>query len=686
MLRWRNEHKFQRHTFSWRASTGWWTSNSEEFFVKVQVNGKSYYINDSSGKKEIAKYIVFKDEFTKRTTEKSTNNLSVTVDENEIDLERYEPCRFKKITVTDEGKPIDLFDEGALKIDQDEKKEFAVSEKIFFEFDKWDVTPSAQGVLDGIATFLLDSPFVPVTLGAHCDARGDHAYNDPLSFRRAASSVAYLVSKGVSSTRIKSMGYGKRKPYIHGEDLSEEQHRLNRRVTVEFNISGGDAESIVFSAIAPDKTIKKELLLEVSDYKVQKCLRKDLNDAHDDKVYVIEQTREGKSEPKDYPFNRVNHEIFSDSTRYKLAPLDFILPHKVTPNKFLYYINSCRYYSDKEKATVVANVYPDIKWDFHVFGKLSNPLDATWQGLDTAGVEEMKEISGKIAAQTRWKQAETAFGAALNANWNKIGENKYDKSFAVGGQYENYFKKFYELFNSLKGISDLITSVTGGGVKKVTGEKFVVDIQIIQPNVCAGAEWLLDRASDNGRINSKIGTLIKPYFNAEPFIGVAATFDLLAMAVRAANPAAGEIFSRVRAWAARGYDSERFSLKFKMWIDAILTGSIDGSISGEGNTESTGDLKFEVELTSKIDIELTAGLELTAKLVIVKVGRQAEKKVNGVKKAKGIGIEGMGAASVSSGTIGIELGGKSLNLSKMMVCFSNQYYYCKSVPQRHWSL
>ena len=59
-----------KDTFRWRSSTGWWTSDSEEFFIKVQVNGKSYYINDASGKKETAKYIVFEDEITKRMTGK----------------------------------------------------------------------------------------------------------------------------------------------------------------------------------------------------------------------------------------------------------------------------------------------------------------------------------------------------------------------------------------------------------------------------------------------------------------------------------------------------------------------------------------------------------------------------------------------------------------------------------------
>lgn len=599
-----------KDTFSWRASTGWWTSNSEEFYVKVQVSGKSYYIKDAGGNEEIAKHIIFEDENTKRTTEKSTNNLPVTIDENEIDLERYEPCRFKAITVTDEGDDIPLFEEGALKLGQDRKKEFAVSENIFFEFDKWDVTPSAQGVLDGIATFLLDSPFVPVTLGAHCDARGSHEYNDALSFRRAASSVEYLVSKGVSSSRIKSKGYGKRKPIIPGEDLSEEEHRQNRRVTVKFNISGGDAESIVFNTIAPDKSMAKILPLKVENYNVKKCLRKDLNDSHDDKVYVVELTAKGKSNPYDYAFDKIEHKVYSDSTGYKLAPLDFILPHKTTPNKFLYYINSCRYYSDKDKATLVTNVYPDIKWDFHFFLNLSNALSVKWQKLGFAKHKEMQSKAGKLGAEKRWQQTDIDFGVILEAQWNKRSKDDYKDKTELTLKIEARIKTLYEIFSQIKEASKLISGGTKAKAVATVGKRFPLGVEIKPPNFCLGAEWQLARGIKNGKKTSEIGTLIEFYFKAEPLIALELTLDLLQGVISTTGPAA-PILSAIRDWLK---DDKTSNLTIDLYVDLIIFGEIKvPDLSLAYNTAS--DSSDPAQITS-LDASATIGLKLEAGLVV----------------------------------------------------------------------
>ncbi|WP_165750320.1 OmpA family protein [Cellulophaga sp. Z1A5H] len=646
-----------KDTYKWRAGTGYLRTDNEEYYIKVKILGKSYLIYNLQGQKRIAEFVVFKNDITKTTTEKSTSTLPAKVDQSEINLERYEPCRFKTISIKDDLNEIVLFDEGNLKIEETSKTKFAISEYIYFEFEKYDLTPSAKEVLNNISTFLLDNPFVPCTLGAHCDIRGSHEYNDPLSNQRAISAVNYLVQKGVSSTRITAKGYGKRRLYIKGENISESQHKMNRRVTIQFNVYGGDAESIKLSAIAPDINLKKDFLLKVDNYKVKACLRRGFKQKHDDLVYVVESIQGVKSFPNHYPNDNVNHKIYSDSTKFKLIPLDFILPHKVTPNKFLYYINSCRYYSNEKKATVQLDVYPDIKWDFHVFGKLKNPLGVKWSGLDTKGVEEMRSVSGKIAAQKRWKKTEAAFGFALNANWNKTGVDTYDENFAVGYTYENSFKKLYNLFTSLKGISSTIAEFTGGKAKKIASKKVGVKIEVTPPNVSLGAEWQLARASDYGKVNVKIGTLIKIYLKAEPIIGLDITFDLLGLVVKGAsvattgNTAAADLFLMIRDWAERGYDSERVSVSFKMWIDAILSSSINGSLDGEFNTESKGDTQIAFMMNSKISVELSVGVELTGKVVIIKTGVK-----NG--KATGVTGEATGKITASSGKLGIVLGGR----------------------------
>jgi outer membrane protein OmpA-like peptidoglycan-associated protein len=75
-----------------------------------------------------------------------------------------------------------------------------------------------------------------IELGSHTDCRASQAYNMKLSDRRAKSSAAYIVSKGIDKNRITGKGYGESELTNDCEcegnkksDCSEEQHQLNRR-------------------------------------------------------------------------------------------------------------------------------------------------------------------------------------------------------------------------------------------------------------------------------------------------------------------------------------------------------------------------------------------------------------------------------------------------------------------------
>ncbi|WP_282057199.1 OmpA family protein [Maribacter luteus] len=642
---------FIQDTYKWRAGTGWITSNSEEFYVKIKVIGKSYYVADKSGDHKIAQHVVFKDKITKKSTKKSTSDLPVKIDENEIDLERYEPCRFKKITVIDEGETIELFEEGKLKIDEDHKKDFAVSEKIYFDFEKWNIKPGAKEVLDGIATFLLDSPFVPVTLGAHCDSRGTNEYNDKLSNNRAIAAVDYLVGKGVSRTRITARGYGKRKPYIKGNNLSEAEHQLNRRVTIQFNIHGGDAESIIFNTIAPDKSLEKEIVLKVDDYKVNKCLRRELSDKHDDKVHVVESIKGIKSEAKAYPKGNVNHKVYSDSTRFKLSPFDFILPHTAVPNQFLYYINSCRYYSDRKKATVVAYVYPDIKWTLLFFLNLTNELSVKWQNFSAKEHKEMQSKAGKIGAEKRWKQKDASIGFSLDAEWNKMSANNYQTKTSLKAQYESKFKKLYDIFGGLGDISKAITSKTKGNVRNIGFKNTPISFVVQPPNLNIEGVWYLKRAVKNKKQTFNLGTQVEITFMAKPLIGLEMTVDLIGAAVGAAagaisggaaSPGAMRIYNTIKDKLNTGIDlgDDDVGLKadLDIFVDLVISSVITTDIGFSYNTAGDFDPEVKLELRNKLSVELKAGVIVKGEIALVVVS------VKGYFKA-----EASGKASITFG-------------------------------------
>jgi len=97
----------------------------------------------------------------------------------------------------------------------------------FFDYDKADIRADAREALAGNATWLKKYPSVQFTLEGHTDERGTAQYNLALGDRRANAAKDYLVSLGVDSARIKSVSYGKERPFATGHD--EDSWQKNRR-------------------------------------------------------------------------------------------------------------------------------------------------------------------------------------------------------------------------------------------------------------------------------------------------------------------------------------------------------------------------------------------------------------------------------------------------------------------------
>lgn len=100
-------------------------------------------------------------------------------------------------------------------------------EDVFFDTDRFDLTPEARGVLAKNASWLQQYPTVTILLEGHCDERNTREYNLALGERRANSVRDYLMSLGVAGSRMRTISYGEEKPFAIGS--SEEAWRLNRR-------------------------------------------------------------------------------------------------------------------------------------------------------------------------------------------------------------------------------------------------------------------------------------------------------------------------------------------------------------------------------------------------------------------------------------------------------------------------
>ncbi len=102
-----------------------------------------------------------------------------------------------------------------------------MEEDIHFDFDKYNLTPTAQENLLRKAEWLRQNPDVTVTIEGHADERGTNEYNLALGDRRADSAKGFLVNLGISASRLTTISYGEERPLCN--ESNEECWSKNRR-------------------------------------------------------------------------------------------------------------------------------------------------------------------------------------------------------------------------------------------------------------------------------------------------------------------------------------------------------------------------------------------------------------------------------------------------------------------------
>jgi peptidoglycan-associated lipoprotein len=106
-----------------------------------------------------------------------------------------------------------------------------VGDRVFFGFDKSDLTPEARATLDRQAAWLNQYPRVTISIEGHADERGTREDNLALGERRADAVKKYLTARGVDANRVATISYGKERPQVLGSN--EAAWAQNRRgVTV----------------------------------------------------------------------------------------------------------------------------------------------------------------------------------------------------------------------------------------------------------------------------------------------------------------------------------------------------------------------------------------------------------------------------------------------------------------------
>ena len=111
-----------------------------------------------------------------------------------------------------------------------------VLEDLYYDVNKYNIRPDAAVVLDKLAKLLKENPDINIEVGSHTDCRAPADYNLRLSQNRSESVVNYLVSKGITRTRLVPKGYGESRLVNKCADripCTEEEHQANRRTVIE---------------------------------------------------------------------------------------------------------------------------------------------------------------------------------------------------------------------------------------------------------------------------------------------------------------------------------------------------------------------------------------------------------------------------------------------------------------------
>ena len=105
--------------------------------------------------------------------------------------------------------------------------------RIYFEFDRAELSSEAREILARVADLMKASPKKFLTVEGNCDDRGTNEYNLALGQRRADSTARYLQSLGVDRKRMKTISYGEEKPIC--TEATETCWRKNRNATFVYS-------------------------------------------------------------------------------------------------------------------------------------------------------------------------------------------------------------------------------------------------------------------------------------------------------------------------------------------------------------------------------------------------------------------------------------------------------------------
>ena len=204
------------------------TANVMDAKTKLGIDSATTSVSDKEGniassktssEKGIAEFMLVCDETGKLIVSKEGYNSKI------VDIE----------ISNEEFKSMDIMLDPIEKIIVAQKVEL---NSIYFDFDKSNIKSEAAFELDNLVQVMIKYPELTVSIESHTDNKGPSSYNQKLSERRAKTTMQYVVSKGIDSSRLSADGKGESNPILDCSNCNKEEDQLNRRS--EFIITAGN--------------------------------------------------------------------------------------------------------------------------------------------------------------------------------------------------------------------------------------------------------------------------------------------------------------------------------------------------------------------------------------------------------------------------------------------------------------
>lgn len=126
-----------------------------------------------------------------------------------------------------------------------EKGQIIRLDRIYFDYDKYDLLPESNVQLDELVTLLNSYQSIKIAIHGHTDSRGSDRYNETLSNHRAKAVHDYLIQQNIDYTRLEFQGFGEIQPVdTNDTDIGRQHNRRVEFVVLEINEENVEVENM----------------------------------------------------------------------------------------------------------------------------------------------------------------------------------------------------------------------------------------------------------------------------------------------------------------------------------------------------------------------------------------------------------------------------------------------------------